>query len=87
MSFIDHFDRRPDHGFTLEIDPETARRQFRLSLGLVAVIVLATLSAMGTLGLTPRGMDSGLTAQANVRAPQILHIRQAAQGPVGRTGG
>lgn len=48
MSIADHFEHTPDAGFVRDYDSGTARRQFVVSLVLVAVIAVAT-AALGVL--------------------------------------
>jgi hypothetical protein len=48
MSIADHFDHTPDAGFVRNYDSGSARRQFNVSLMLVAVIAVAAL-ALGFL--------------------------------------
>ena len=48
MSIADHFEHAPDASFVRDFDASTARRQFSLSLVLIAVIALAA-SALGAV--------------------------------------
>jgi hypothetical protein len=41
MSVMDHFDKAPEVGFSREWNSEFARRQFNVSLGLIAAIAMA----------------------------------------------
>ena len=46
MSIADHFQHAPDAGFIRNYDGQAARRQFRMSMVLVAVIAIAA-AALG----------------------------------------
>lgn len=46
MSIADHFQQAPDAGFIRNYDGQAARRQFRVSMVLVAVIAVAA-AALG----------------------------------------
>jgi hypothetical protein len=48
MSIADHFEHAPDAGFIRDYDSNSARRQFNVSLILVAVIAIAA-TALGFL--------------------------------------
>lgn len=48
MSIADHFQHAPDAVFVRNFDGDTARRQFRVSMVLVAVIALAA-AALGVV--------------------------------------
>jgi hypothetical protein len=50
MSISDHFDHSSDAGFVRAYDARAARRQFQISIGLVAVLVLAAMA----LGMAAR---------------------------------
>ena len=76
MTIADHFERTPDAGFTRAIDPVAAHRQFVLSLGLVAVITVATIAATLTLKV---GETRSASANITVQAPQMMHVQQADQ--------
>jgi len=41
MSVMDHFDKAPEVGFSRKWDAESARRQFNVSLGLIAALGVA----------------------------------------------
>jgi hypothetical protein len=41
MSVMDHFDKAPEVGFSRKWDPDSARRQFNVSLGLIAALAVA----------------------------------------------
>ncbi len=64
-----------DAGFIRGIDPAAARRQFNLSIGLVALLCLATL--VNAFALTrqpaPRALD-----HSSLQPPQIVHAQRAA---------
>ena len=48
MSIADHFEHAPDASFVRDYDATTARRQFNLSLVLIAVVALAA-TALGAV--------------------------------------
>ena len=64
-----------DAGFIRAIDPVAARRQFRVSLGLMAILGAATLASAMTLAIP--APQQGVVARATVQAPQIIHVRHA----------
>ncbi|MDE2363167.1 MAG: hypothetical protein KGM42_10865 [Hyphomicrobiales bacterium] len=41
MSVVDHFHKTPDAGFSRSWDAESARRQFNVSLALIAALAFA----------------------------------------------
>lgn len=41
MSVVDHFHKAPEAGFSRSWDAESARRQFNVSLGLIAALAFA----------------------------------------------
>ena len=41
MSVVDHFRKAPEAGFSRSWDAESARRQFNVSLGLIAALAFA----------------------------------------------
>ena len=61
MSIADHFDHTPDAGFVRNYDAGSAQRQFKVSLMLVVVIVLAA-SALGFLVNFDQPVTSGAVA-------------------------
>ena len=86
MSILDHFDRSAEHGFTWQIDPDTARRQFNLSIMLVAFIALATFTATLAMKFEAPTQGSG-GGRALVQAPSLVHVQQAAHDLSQRPGG
>ena len=64
MSIADHFERAPDASFVRDYDASTARRQFNLSLVLIAVIALAA----AALGVVIR-FDSPVSHAVSASAP------------------
>ena len=66
--------RTTANGLVRAIGPQAARRQLRLSLGLLGVLALA--SAGAAFGLRPGPVD--LTpARLTVQAPQMVHVQHA----------
>lgn len=53
MSIVDHFEKAPEGGFSREWDAVAARRQFNVSLALIAALAFA----VGALAYSMR-MDS-----------------------------
>jgi hypothetical protein len=70
-----HFQGRTSaSGLIRSIDPQTARRQLHLSLGVLGVLAAASASAV--FGLRPGPVD--LTpARLTVQAPQMVHVQHA----------
>jgi hypothetical protein len=66
--------RTTANGLVRAIDPQAARRQLRLSLGLLSVLALA--SAGAAFGLGPGPVDLTPTG-VTVQAPQMVHVQQA----------
>ena len=61
-------------GLVRAIDPQAARRQLHLSLGVLGLLALA--SAGAAFGLRPGPVD--LTpAHLTVQAPQMVHVQHA----------
>jgi hypothetical protein len=76
MSNIETFDRT-DEGFINNIDPQAARRQLSMSLGMVVVLAAATVAAAFTLQIEPIPVKNAPVTMV-VQAPQLVHVRQAA---------
>lgn len=78
MLIADHPDPRSDAGFVRAYDARAARRQFQISIVLVAVLALAAV-ALGTLARIDRpaatGRSSGITASSPRFAETLLDIR------------
>ena len=78
MSIADHFTTTEDAGLIHRVDPQAARRQLTMSLGLVAVLAVG----VGMAALTTRGVEAQ-TAQVQapvrmvVQAPTLMHVQQA----------
>jgi hypothetical protein len=67
MSIADHFDHAPDAGFIRSYDLRSARRQFQVSLILIAIL---TISAFA-LGLLVRFDPPASVSQAPVAAHDV----------------
>ncbi|MCX8254783.1 hypothetical protein RHAL1_00770 [Beijerinckiaceae bacterium RH AL1] len=65
MSIADHFEHAPDARFIRDFDSHVARRQFKISLTLVVVIILAATS----LGLLVRFDNPGASASGVLATP------------------
>jgi hypothetical protein len=76
MSHNRNSDRIPSAGYSWSIDPNSARRQFNMSIGLLAVMAVAICAVAFTSDLTPAPVSSR-TARLTVQAPQLVHIQQA----------
>ena len=61
-------------GLVRSIDPQTARRQLHLSLGLLGVLAVA--SAGAAFGLRPGPTAHG-PVSLTVQAPQMVHVQHA----------
>ena len=61
-------------GLVRAIDPQTARRQLHMSLGLLAVLAVA--SAGAAFGLRPGPVAEAKT-HFTVQAPQMVHVQHA----------
>jgi hypothetical protein len=82
MSLADHFEPVADAGFYQTVKPETARRQFNMSLALVAVLTLVALIVGATAGFggVQEAARSGVSTPATlvVQAPSMVHVHSAA---------
>ena len=54
MSVVDHFDKTPEAGFSRQWDAESARRQFSVSLALIAALAFAAGFLAFSLRLAPQ---------------------------------
>ena len=70
-------------GLVRTIDPQTARRQLHMSLGVLGVLALATAGA--AVGLRP-GPMAPMQASLTVQAPQMVHVQHARMIPRGAAG-
>jgi hypothetical protein len=77
MMIADHFDHRSDAGFVRAYDAHAARRQFQISIVLVAVLALAAV-ALGMLARLDRPAtpvrSSAVTASSPHVAETLLDI-------------
>ena len=66
MSIADHFDHRSDAGFVRAYDAQAARRQFQISIMLVAVLAIAAVpwGAGGVRSANRNGRSSAFTGGA-----------------------
>jgi hypothetical protein len=64
MSVVDHFHKTPEAGFSRSWSADSARRQFNVSLGLIAALAFAT-------GMLAYSLRIGPTPQASVHAPVV----------------
>ncbi len=75
-----------DAGFMRSVDPQAARRQFNMSLGLIAALGLAILTSALTLRIHPAPAARHV-ARATIQAPQMMPVRQAVFGLLQQPGG
>lgn len=68
MSIADHFHHAPDAGFVRNYDGVSARRQFKMSIVLVAVIALAA-AALGAVVRFDGPSSNALTGAGSSVAP------------------
>lgn len=82
MSFSGKFEAIADEGFYQTIEPDAARRQFNMSLGLVTLLALVALVVGISAGFAPlsRTAPNNLQAKLVVQQPQRVHVMQA-EGP------
>jgi hypothetical protein len=64
-------------GLVRAIDPQTARRQLHMSLGVLGILAVA--SAGAALGLRP-GPAAHSPVSLTVQAPQMVHVQHASHG-------
>jgi hypothetical protein len=81
MAIVDHFEPVEEPGFTRAIDPEAARRQFNMSLGLVVVLAIAAAAVALSLRSEPQVLAAHLRAPVKlvVQMPQHVRVLQAAE--------
>jgi hypothetical protein len=76
-----------DEGFYRTVEPEVARRQFNMSLGLLTLLTMVAVALGATAGFSPIAHSSFSDRQARlvVQSPQRVHVLQAseAQSPRG----
>ena len=79
MAFSEKFGSVADAGFYQTIEPDAARRQFNMSLGLIAVLTLVALVVGLSAGFAPLPQTAPATMQARliVQQPQRVHVMQA----------
>jgi hypothetical protein len=91
MSLADHFEPIADPGFYQTVKPETARRQFNMSVGLVAILATVAVLVGSTAGFGHVQQVARESAVQPVRlivqAPQLVHIRHAEEATIRATGG
>jgi hypothetical protein len=63
-------------GFVTGIDPDSARRQFNMSLGLAIVVTIATLATAMTSGIQGSSRSQEV-ARAVVHSPSFVPVYQA----------
>ena len=80
MSVVDHFDKAPEAGFSRQWDAEAARRQFNVSLGLIAALACAA----GLLAFSMRGEGPTAAAPHVSAQRRILNSGTAAYGALVR---
>ena len=67
MSVVDHFRKAPEAGFSRSWDAESARRQFNVSLGLIAALAFAA----GLLAYSLRIGPSPFTVSEHTAVPSF----------------
>ncbi|HUI21357.1 MAG TPA: hypothetical protein VLZ74_09970 [Methylocella sp.] len=70
MSIADHFDNRADAGFVRAYDAQAARRQFQISIVLLAVLALAA-GAIGLVARLDRPANPGRVSAAIMSNSQV----------------
>jgi len=74
MSVVDHFDKAPEAGFSRQWDADSARRQFNVSLILIAALAFAA----GLLAFSMR------TPPRTLASAPAMSVTQADSGAFGR---
>ncbi|HWG06744.1 MAG TPA: hypothetical protein VG271_17185 [Beijerinckiaceae bacterium] len=89
MTITDHFQTVEDPGFRRSVDPEAARRQLRMSFGLVVLLAIAAGGLALSLRFEPPMMEAGLNAPVKlvVQSPQRVEIHEAASNAKELPGG
>jgi hypothetical protein len=81
MGIIDHFEAVDDPGFRSSVDPNAARQQFNMSLGLVVVLAIAAATLALSFRFEPHILEAQVKAPIRlvVQAPQHAELQQAAR--------
>jgi hypothetical protein len=81
MAIVDHFEPVVEPGFTRSVDPQAARRQFNMSLGLVVVVALAAAAVALSFRFEPQVLEAQVRAPVKlvVQTPQRVQAQQAAE--------
>jgi len=81
MGIIEHFEAVDDPGFRRSVDPDAARQQFNMSLGLIVVLAVAAAALAFSFGFEPRILEAQVKAPVKlvVQAPQHAELQQAAR--------
>ena len=81
MAIIDHFERVEEPGFMRTVDPQAARRQFNMSLGLVFVLAIAAALIALSFPSGPQFVSAQVRAPVKlvVQIPQHVKVQQAAE--------
>ena len=74
MSIADHFDHRPNGGFTRDDYAAQARRQFQVSLGLVCILAVAAVAVAVSMWLDGNISPVALPGGHATIAPSLLHL-------------
>jgi hypothetical protein len=74
MSVVDHFRKAPEAGFSRSWDAESARRQFNVSLGLIAALAFAA-------GLLAYSLRIGPAPYSPVASSASVSIAQSDVAP------
>jgi hypothetical protein len=81
MAIVDHFEPVEEPGFTRTVDPEAARRQLNMSLGLVIVLAIAATAIALSYRFEPQILEAQVRAPVKlvVQVPQRVQVQQAAE--------
>ncbi len=79
MAITDHFEAIEEPGFRRSIDPEAARLQFNMSLGLVVILGIVSVGLALSLGFKPQTLEAQARAPIKlvVQLPQRAQVQQA----------
>lgn len=81
MAIVDHFEHVEEPGFMPSLNPQAARQQFNMSLGLVVVLAIGAAVIALSLRTEPQILAAHTLAQVKlvVQVPQRLDVQQAVE--------
>jgi hypothetical protein len=89
MAITDHFKAVEDPGFRRTVEPEAARQQLHMSLGLVVLLAIAAAAIGLSFRFEPQVLEARINAPVRlvVQMPQHVNVLQAARKSTELPGG